>query len=576
MKLVFQYIFKYKKIILLNILSVFLIALGEIGIPFVIGKMVIEKTLEGKEFTDVILILIFLVIFGILGNLIVNYCSSKVSSLVFNNLSSDVFKKIQTLSVADVQSLGVSRLMNRSTSDVDQIVNFIATFYRAAIVAPIMLIISLTLICRISVPLSTIIIFAVPIFIIILAIVMTKNYKLSKKQQKQLEDINANIRENITGVKIIKTLNRSEYEEEKFEKMNSNYMDVIIKLFNSMLSIEPFFYLLLNISILITTFYGAFLLKTVGQHGLTLGYLYNVLNLQHHILFSILNFLFLFMMFPKTVVSSKKIETLLAMEPSVQNNPHQVEPLEKITDLEFDNVSFNFPNSSFSILDNINFKAKTSELIAVVGSTGSGKSTLINLIPRLMDPTSGSIKINNIDIKNYDVANLRDKIGFVSQKNILFKGTIESNLSFGQENADESEMLEKAKMAKSYDFIQSKEKQLKEFVSELGSNFSGGQKQRLSITRTFLKTPDVYIFDDSFSALDYQTDLAIRQNFVHFRKNSIIIIVAQRLTSVLNADKIIVLDHGKVVDIGTHKELMQRCEIYKNIAISQKIKEVLL
>uniref|UniRef100_UPI000364B1B5 ABC transporter ATP-binding protein n=1 Tax=Vaccinium witches'-broom phytoplasma TaxID=85642 RepID=UPI000364B1B5 len=566
----------YKKIILLNILSVFLIALGEIGIPFVIGKMVIEKTLEGQEFTDVILILIFLVIFGILGNLIVNYCSSKVSSLVFNNLSSDVFKKIQTLSVADVQSLGVSRLMNRSTSDVDQIVNFIATFYRAAIVAPIMLIISLTLICRISVPLSTIIIFAVPIFIIILAIVMTKNYKLSKKQQKQLEDINANIRENITGVKIIKTLNRSEYEEEKFEKMNSNYMDVIIKLFNSMLTIEPFFYLLLNISILITIFYGAFLLKTVGQHGLTLGYLYNVLNLQYHILFSILNFLFLFMMFSKTVVSSKKIETLLAMEPSVQNNPHKVEPLEKITDLEFDNVSFNFPNSSFSILDNINFKAKTSELIAVVGSTGSGKSTLINLIPRLMDPTSGSIKINNIDIKNYDVANLRDKIGFVSQKNILFKGTIESNLSFGQENADESEMLEKAKMAKSYDFIQSKEKQLKEFVSELGSNFSGGQKQRLSITRTFLKTPDVYIFDDSFSALDYQTDLAIRQNFVHFRKNSIIIIVAQRLTSVLNADKIIVLDHGKVVDIGTHKELMQRCEIYKNIAISQKIKEVLL
>ncbi|MCQ9618535.1 MAG: ABC transporter ATP-binding protein [Candidatus Phytoplasma pruni] len=576
MKLVFQYIFKYKKIILLNILSVFLISLGEIGIPFVIGEMVIEKTLEGKEFTNVILILIFLVISGILGNLIVNYCSSKVSSLVFNNLSSDVFKKIQTLSVEDAQSLGVSRLMNRSTSDVDQIVNFIATFYRAAIVAPIMLIISLTLICHISVPLSTSIIFAVPIFIIILAIVMTKNYKLSKKQQKQLEDINANIRENIIGVKIIKTLNRSEYEEEKFEKMNSNYKDFIVKLFNSMLSIEPFFYLLLNISILSTIFYGAFLLKTVGQHGLTLGDLYNVLNLQYHILFSILNFLFLFMMFPKTVVSSKKIETLLVMEPSVQNNPHQVEPLKKITDLEFDNVSFNFPNSSFSILDNINFKAKTSELIAVVGSTGSGKSTLINLIPRLMDPTSGSIKINNIDIKNYDVATLRDKIGFVSQKNILFKGTIESNLSFGKENADESEMLEKAKMAKSYDFIQSKEKQLKEFVSELGSNFSGGQKQRLSITRTFLKTPDVYIFDDAFSALDYQTDLAIRQNFVHFRKDSIIIIVAQRLTSVLNADKIIVLDHGKVVDIGTHKELMQRCEIYKNIAISQKIKEVLL
>jgi ATP-binding cassette subfamily B multidrug efflux pump len=576
MKLVFRYIFKYKKIILFNILSVFLIAFGEIGIPLLIGKYVIDGNLHGKEFTNIILILIFLVISGILGNLIINFCSSKVSSLVFNNLSRDVFKKIQTLSVEDTQSLGVSKLMNRSTSDVDQIINFISTFYRAAIVSPIMLIISLVSICSISVKLSTSIIFSVPIFIIILSFVMAKNYRLSKEQQKKLEYINSNVRENITGVKIIKTLNRSEYEEKKFEKMNSNYKNVIIKLFNSMLLIEPFFYLLLNISILITAFYGAYLLKIDGQPGLKIGDLYNSLNLQYHILFSILNFLFLFMMFPKTIVSSKKIEFLLAKEPSIQNNPHQIELLEKITNLEFKNVSFNFPNSSFSILDNINFKAKTSELIAVVGSTGSGKSTLINLIPRLMDPTSGSIKINNIDIKNYDVAILRNKIGFVSQKNILFKGTIQSNLSFGQENADEQEMLEKAKMAKSYDFINSKEKQLNEFVSELGSNFSGGQKQRLSITRTFLKKPDIYIFDDSFSALDYQTDLAIRQNFVYFRKDSIIIIVAQRLTSVLNADKIIVLEQGKVVDIGTHKELIKRCEIYKNIAISQKIKEVLL
>ncbi|XVJ45005.1 ABC transporter ATP-binding protein [Candidatus Phytoplasma australasiaticum] len=229
--------------------------------------------------------------------------------------------------------------------------------------------------------------------------------------------------------------------------------------------------------------------------------------------------------------------------------------------MEFKNVDFRYDQNDKLILSDINFKVHSSELIALVGSTGSGKSTLINLIPRLIDPTKGCLLINGVDIKLYNLTSLRDKIGVVSQKNFLFKGTILSNLAFGKSNADSEEILEFAKIAQSYDFINKTKGKLQEPVSELGSNFSGGQKQRLAITKVLLKKPDIYIFDDSFSALDYQTDLTIRQNLSYLRKDSIIIIVAQRLSSILNADKIIVLDDGKIIDIGKHEELMHRCQI---------------
>ncbi|MDV3173915.1 MAG: ABC transporter ATP-binding protein, partial [Candidatus Phytoplasma stylosanthis] len=238
-------------------------------------------------------------------------------------------------------------------------------------------------------------------------------------------------------------------------------------------------------------------------------------------------------------------------------------------------VSFRYYNSVASVLKNISFKINESEIIAFVGKTGSGKTTLIDLIPRLIDPVEGKIEINGMDIKNYDLKSLRDKIGFVSQKNILFKGTILSNLLFGKKDAQEDEILNQLKISQSYEFIQNKEKKLKEPVSELGSNLSGGQKQRLSITRTFLKQPDVYVFDDSFSALDYETDLAIRKSFFEDKKKAIVIIVAQRLTSILQADQIIVLDKGEIVNIGKHKELIKKCSVYRSIAISQNIEEVI-
>jgi ATP-binding cassette subfamily B multidrug efflux pump len=580
-KIILKYIFKYKKFILLNIIAILFISCGEIIIPYIIGEYVIKNTEYIKQnFFQVIILLFFLVIIAIIGHLIINFCTAKISSLIFRDLSVDVFSKIQSFSITDIQRLGISVLMNRSTMNIYQIMSFISTFYRAAIVSPIMLILSLILISFISMKLTYSIFVTIPFFIFMLFFIVKKNYKLSLLQQKESEKMNVIIRENIIGIKVIKSLNQEKYEEKKFQKINSKYSDLIINFFLSMISIEPLFYLLLNISIIFTTGLGAILIKenSLNPLGLKIGDLYNCINLQYHILFSILNFLLLFMMFPKTLVASNNIEKLMNISSYEKNssfNSEKIEKLNKIKLIEFKNVNFGFPNSQKLILENINFKAKSSDLIAIVGSTGSGKTTLVNLIPRLIEPTKGSIEINGINIINLNIKELRDKIGFVSQKNILFKGTIYSNLLFGKKNAEEKKMFEKAKIAQLYDFIKNKKNQLQEFVSELGTNFSGGQKQRISLTRAFLKEPDIYIFDDSFSALDYKTDLAIRQTFLNNNKDSIVIMIAQRVSSILKADKIIVLSDGKIVSIGKHEELIKKCKVYQDIAFSQKIKEVL-
>ncbi|TVY12418.1 ABC transporter ATP-binding protein [Candidatus Phytoplasma pini] len=580
MKLILRYLKKYKMLFFLNLISVIFIICGEVLISFFIGKFILNQEPNNNiQFSKIVIYLIFLLVLGILGNLIMSYCSAKLSSLIFKDLSIDLFQKIQTFSLEDIQKLGISNIMHRSVFNVYQIMSFVSSFYRTAIVAPITLVVSLILMFFISPYLSCSVFFIVPLFLVILFFIMKKNYRLSLKQQEKLESMNSIIRTSIKGVKTIRIFNQEKNEEKKFNKINLNYNNLIIKLFLSVFSIEPIFYLLVNVSVILTIGLGVSMLKPVKN--INIGDLYNCINLQYNILFSILNLLLLFTMLPKTSIAIKKIQDLLNIAPAIKNNFNlqklaflDKKPLDKIKTLEFKKVFFRYSNLSHYTLEDINFKVRSSEIIAFIGSTGAGKTTLISLIPRLMDPTHGIIEINENNILNYDLKELRNKISFVSQKNILFKGTILSNLLFSKEDATPNQILEKSKIAQSYEFIQNKEHHLNEPISELGSNLSGGQKQRLSITRALLKKPDVYIFDDSFSALDYQTDLAIRKAFFSSIKDVIVIIVAQRLSSVLNSDKIVVLDRGKIVDIGNHKELIQRCFIYQKICLSQKIKEV--
>ncbi|MDV3202390.1 MAG: ABC transporter ATP-binding protein [Candidatus Phytoplasma stylosanthis] len=572
MKLIFRYIFKYKKILLINIFSFLLILCGELTIPWIIGRHIIQQGGNNSEYFRIILFFILMIFIIVIGYLLMNYSVFKISSLLFQDLSNDLFKKINTFSVSEIQNLGVSAIVNRITYNIYQITNFIVSFYKTAFFTPIVIVSCFFIIQKFSIALTYGILFVTPCFIFILILIIKKNFFLSLSQYAQLEKLNYKIRSDLTGTKVIRSLNKENKEQKNFHNINSRFKDLIIKLFVSIIFIEPLFYLLLNGSIILTIFIASGFIRD-GQFSI--GDLYITVTYNFKILSSILSFLLLFMMLPKTLIAVRKIEFLFNIEPSIKNNLNQVLNLDRIKTLEFKNVSFRYYNSVASVLKNISFKINESEIIAFVGKTGSGKTTLIDLIPRLIDPVEGKIEINGMDIKNYDLKSLRDKIGFVSQKNILFKGTILSNLLFGKKDAQEDEILNQLKISQSYEFIQNKEKKLKEPVSELGSNLSGGQKQRLSITRTFLKQPDVYVFDDSFSALDYETDLAIRKSFFEDKKKAIVIIVAQRLTSILQADQIIVLDKGEIVNIGKHKELIKKCSVYRSIAISQNIEEVI-
>ncbi|MDV3167805.1 MAG: ABC transporter ATP-binding protein [Candidatus Phytoplasma stylosanthis] len=557
---------------MINIFSFLLILCGELTIPWIIGRHIIQQGGNNSEYFRIILFFILMIFIIVIGYLLMNYSVFKISSLLFQDLSNDLFKKINTFSVSEIQNLGVSAIVNRITYNIYQITNFIVSFYKTAFFTPIVIVSCFFIIQKFSIALTYGILFVTPCFIFILILIIKKNFFLSLSQYAQLEKLNYKIRSDLTGTKVIRSLNKENKEQKNFHNINSRFKDLIIKLFVSIIFIEPLFYLLLNGSIILTIFIASGFIRD-GQFSI--GDLYITVTYNFKILSSILSFLLLFMMLPKTLIAVRKIEFLFNIEPSIKNNLNQVLNLDRIKTLEFKNVSFRYYNSVASVLKNISFKINESEIIAFVGKTGSGKTTLIDLIPRLIDPVEGKIEINGMDIKNYDLKSLRDKIGFVSQKNILFKGTILSNLLFGKKDAQEDEILNQLKISQSYEFIQNKEKKLKEPVSELGSNLSGGQKQRLSITRTFLKQPDVYVFDDSFSALDYETDLAIRKSFFEDKKKAIVIIVAQRLTSILQADQIIVLDKGEIVNIGKHKELIKKCSVYRSIAISQNIEEVI-
>lgn len=580
MKIVWQYLKKYKILLLLNIISAILIACCEIGIPFVIGQYIIdakEISLDTdfvSKILKIVLIFFILVFFGILGNILINFCCSSVSAFLFNDLSTDIFKKVQTLSSYELEKIGISSIINRNTSDVYQIMSFISTFYRSAIVAPIILLISFIMICFIEISLVFGIVMIIPFLFFMIIFMVKKTYYLSISQKKELDQLNLITRENLTGFKVIRSLGQSEYEQKRFAKSNINYTSFSIKLFKFLVSIDPIFYFLLNMSIIVTIGLGAFYLQQKDNSSFTLGTLFKCIEFQFHVLSSILNFLLLFMMFPKTLVSANRIQEIIEYQTIIKNNVEGLKNNQKIHKIEFKNVNFYYPNTNKNVLNNINFVAYKNETIAIVGATGSGKSTLMNFLLRLYNVTDGKIKLNDIDIENYDINYLRSKIGFVSQKSVLFKGTILSNLLMGNNNASINRIVDAAKISQSYDFIEAQTDKFNESVSEFGNNFSGGQKQRLSIARNFVKNPDVYVFDDSFSALDYTTDYELKKAFASIKKDVIVFVIAQRLSSIIQSDKIIVLDQGIIVDIGKHHELIKRCQIYKEIAISQHLLEI--
>lgn len=574
MKLILNYLKRYKALIAIDILSVFGFALVELGIPTIIAKVIDV----GIVYNDVSYIkkmgtaIIIISIIGVLGTILLGYCSAKISTSMTRDIRNDIFEKSQEFSHSEYDKFGISSMITRTTNDAFQLQQFVNTILRVAFITPVMFTISLVMIIKTSLSLSLVLSITIPFIVLGVIIVAKISHPMSISQQKGLDKLNRISRENLTGIRVIRAFGNDNHEAERFKDTNESYTNISKKLNKLMLITQPTFFLLLNLAIIAIFWISS---KMINSGSLEVGQLVAFIEYLFHAMFSIMLFSLVFVMYPRAEVSASRIQELLDEKPLIKNPQNGVKDTKEKGCIEFDNVTFTYPYGEEAVLKNISFKAKKGETIAFIGSTGSGKSTLINLIPRFYDVTEGSIKIDGVDVRDYDLKALRKKIGFIPQKTLLFTGSIGENIKFGKKNANTGEVEYSAKVAEAYEFISRKPHKFDEEISEGGSNVSGGQKQRLSIARAVVRKPEIYIFDDSFSALDFKTDAMVREKLKAETKESVVLIVAQRISSILNADKIIVLNEGEVIGIGTHKELLKNCNIYYEIATSQLTKEEL-
>lgn len=574
MKLILKYLKNYKPLIVLNVISILGFALVELGIPTIMAK-VIDIGIANKDIAYIKrmgLILVVISIVGVMGTILLGYCSSKISISITRDMRNDIFRKSQEFSHSEYDKFGVSSMITRTTNDAFQLLLFTNTLLRTALITPIMFTVSLVMIVRTSLPLSLVLAVTIPFIVIGVLIIAKKSHPMSQIQQKRLDKLNLISRENLTGIRVIRAFGNDDHERNRFAKTNEDYAGISKKLHKLMGFSQPSFFLLLNIAIL-AIFWISSNMINVGT--LQVGQLVAFIEYLFHAMFSMMLFSMVFVMYPKAQVSADRIQELLDEKPLIESPENGTRDTEVKGLVEFKNVTFAYPDGEEPVLKNISFTAKKGETISFIGSTGSGKSTLINLIPRFYDVTEGSITIDGVDVRDYDLKALREKIGFIPQKTLLFTGTIGSNIRFGKKDADKEELEHSAKVSQAYDFISHKPKKFNESISEGGSNVSGGQKQRLSIARAVVRKPEIYIFDDSFSALDFKTDATLRARLKEETLDAVVLIVAQRIGSIRHSDKIIVLNEGNVVGMGTHKELLETCEIYNEIALSQLTKEEL-
>lgn len=578
MRLMLSYLKRYKGLVFLNFISVFGFALTELGIPTIISKMVDGGVASGdREYLMKMGELIAVIsIVGILGTVVLGYCGARISTAVTCDIRNDLFEKVQSFSHREMNQLGVSSLITRTSNDALQIMNFMNIILRTAMLTPVMIVISFTLIIMSSVRLSLVIAATVPFIILGVVLVAKISGPISERQQTALDGLNRIFRENLTGIRVIRSFNNDARETERFGEQNQEFTNQSRKLFTLMSSTEPLFFLLMNIAAISIYFIAS---QMINQSTLQVGQLMAFMEYLFHAMFSVMLFCLVFMMYPRANISAKRIEVVMNMTPDILDEISEEKTVsdigEHIEEVVFDHVDFCYPDGEEAVLKDISFTAKAGETLAIIGSTGSGKSTLIQLIPRFYDVTGGRVLINGVDVRQMNSHELREHIGFVAQKANLFSGTIEENIRFGREDATDEEVRHAAEIAQAMDFIMDKPNGFQEKIVEGAGNLSGGQKQRLSITRALVRKPDIYIYDDSFSALDMKTDALLRQALKSEVKNAVVIIVAQRVSTIMDADQILVLDEGRLAAVGRHKELLKECPLYYEIAASQLSEEEL-
>lgn len=519
--------------------------------------------------------------FGSLGSaVIVGYITSFISADFSMNLRRRIFKKVEDFGMTEIKKFETSSLITRTTNDVTQLEMLVAMGMQMIIKSPVMCVWAITKIINKNVEWSLIVLAGVVILLVTIGILLKIVYPRFEKVQKLIDKVNGVTRENVTGIRVVRAFNAEEYQENKFDKVNNDLTNM--QLFNQkcFAILDPIMNIVMHFLTLGIYFIGAYLIEAAHMvDKITL--FSNMVVFSSYGMQVIMSFLMLamiFMILPRASVSAKRINEVLDEELSLKDGTLDGNEALEVGTVEFKNVSFKYPDASEYVLKNISFKVNKGETVAFIGSTGSGKSTLINLIPRFYDATEGEVLIDGINIKDYKLKELHNKIGYVPQKAVMFTGSVKSNVGYGSVNGTKptlGKIKEALDVAQASSFVKDMDGECEAHIAQGGTNVSGGQKQRLSIARAIARDPEIYIFDDSFSALDFKTDATLRHTLKEYTKDATSIIVAQRIGTIINADKIVVLNEGECVGIGTHKELLKSCKIYNEIALSQISKEEL-
>lgn len=557
----------YKWLVMIILMLVFVQSMADLFLPTLMADIIDKGVVIGDipYIWKIGGIMLLVAAFGAIASVAASYYSSKAAMGFGRDIRRKVFQHVESFSIQDAERIGTASLITRTTNDITQVQQVIVMMLRMVASAPIMFVGGLIMAVSKDAKLSLIIVATIPVLAASVLLILYKGVPLFKLVQKRLDRLNLVMRENLTGIRVIRAFNREKQEQVRLQKANKDLTDVSIKVNKVMAILMPVMMLVMNLTVVGVIWFGGI---RIDNGGMQIGDLMAFIQYVMQIMFALVMASMMFIMVPRASVSANRINEVLAMQPTFLDEGTQKADKERGT-LEYDNVSFSYPGAEEPALSDISFTAKSGEVTAIIGGTGSGKTTLINLIPRFYDVTAGTIRVNGVDIRESSQEEVRSKIGLVPQKALLFSGTIADNIRFGKQDATQAEIEHAARIAQAEDFILNMKDGYDTVIAQGGTNVSGGQKQRLSIARALVRKPDLYIFDDSFSALDYKTDAQLRAALKDETKEATVIIVAQRVSTVMDADRIIVLEKGEVAGIGTHQELLENNTVYREIVESQ-------
>ena len=510
-------------------------------------------------------VMLLVALLGTVCTILTSYLSSKIGMGFSRDLRKKVFEKVESFSLTEINEVGTASLITRTTNDINQVQMVVIMMMRMMLSAPLMIVGALIMALGKDVELSKVILVVIPIIIVTIAIIAKFTLPMFQKMQNKIDKLNLVVRENLTGIRVIRVFNKVEAEQERFNQASLEVSRIATMANRLMGALMPLMMLILNLSIIAVIWFGGI---RINDGDLMVGDLMAFIQYLTQVMFSLLMLTMMFVLIPRAQASAVRINEVLEMKSPIQEPKEAIQPQLKGY-VEFKNVSFGYEGAEEYAISNISFVAKPGEVTAIIGGTGSGKSSILNMIPRFYDAAKGEVLVDGVNIRDMNQQELRSKIGYVPQKAVLFTGTIRDNILYGKEDATDEEVRHALDIAQATDFVSKMKEGIESPISQGGTNVSGGQKQRLSIARAIVRKPEIYLFDDSFSALDFKTDAQLRAALKKETKDSTVIIVAQRVSTVMDATRILVMDEGHVVGMGTHEELLQTNEIYQQIVESQ-------